>query len=255
MKLYHINPETGRVNICKAQFPMGNCRFGSDKPHFTDRQDAVKFIEKTLEEENGLLNSLTKNSTNVNELDNKQESFTADELKGRLQLISEEALEQLILEDLKRSFSKSEAEEKLRNKEPFYVHYNRSQEITLDPEDYETQETFMKGACGVLAYEIHRATGWDIVSFNDRETSYWQGHIAIRTPSGGYLDIEGESHSEYGQFFNNRLYEQKTITVKELNKLLTHSEQPLTRNLGMLERYAASQIAFNLLESEGYVKD
>lgn len=255
MKLYHINPETGRVNICKAQFPMGNCRFGSDKPHFTEKQDAVKFVEKTLEKEEGLFNQLTKNSTNVNELDNKQESFTADELKERLQLISEEALEQLIFEELKKASSKSEAEEKLRNKEPFYVHYNRIQEITLDPEDYETQETFMKGACGVLAYEVHRATGWDIVSFNDRETSFWQGHIAIRTPSGGYLDVEGESHSEYGQFFNKRLYEQKTITVEELNKLLTHSEKPLTRNLGMLERYAASQIAFNLLKSEGYVKD
>lgn len=124
MKLYHINPETGRVNICKAQFPMGNCRFGSDKPHFTEKHDAVKFVEKTLEKEEGLFSTLSKESKSElhNNKNNQQASFTAEEVKNRLQLLPQEALDHLILEQWKKAFSKKEAEEKLKNKEPFYVY-------------------------------------------------------------------------------------------------------------------------------------
>lgn len=255
MKFYHMNPETGRVNICQAQFPTGNCRFGSDKPHFTEKHDAEKFVEKTLEKEEGMFSTLSKESKNElhNNENNQQASFTAEEVKDRLQLLPQEALDHLILEQWKKAFSKKEAEEKLKSKEPFYVYYNRNQEMTLDPDDYETQSTFMRGACSVLAYELHRATGWDIVLFSDKDTSYWSGHVVVRTPSGGYLDIEGESDSEYGQFFNKNIYEQKTVSVEELNELMIQEKKPLTKNLGMLERFAASQIAYNLLESEGYI--
>lgn len=257
MKLYHVNPETRRVNICKAVFPSGKCRFGSDKPHFVEREEALKHVEQILEQEEGLFNNLTKKNTdeNVEYQSNTQESFTSEELKTRLQLLPQEALDHLILEQFKKAFSKKEAEEKLLNKEPFYVYYNRNQEITLDPEDYETQSTFMKGACSVLAYELHRATGWDIVLFSDKRSSYWEGHVALKTPSGGYLDIEGESHSGYGEFFKKGIYEEKTVNVDELNHIITQKNLPLTNGLGMLERYAASQIAYNLLESEGYIKD
>lgn len=257
MKLYHVNPETRRVNICKAVFPSGKCRFGSDKPHFADREEALKHVEKTLEQEEGLFNNLTKkkDEQNIEKADNKQTSFTSEELKTRLQLIPQEALDQLILEQHKKAFSKKEAEEKLRNKEPFYVYYNRNQDITLDPEDYDTQSTFMKGACSVLAHELHRATGWDIVLFSSKKSSFWEGHVALKTPSGGYLDIEGETSSRYGEFFNENIYEEKIIDVNELNNTMTHKNEPLTSHLGILERYAASQIAYNLLESEGYIKD
>lgn len=255
MKLYHINPETGRVNICKAQFPMGNCRFGSDKPHFTEKHDAVKFVEKTLEKEEGLFSTLSKESKSElhNNKNNQQASFTAEEVKNRLQLLPQEALDHLILEQWKKAFSKKEAEEKLKNKEPFYVYYNRNQEMTLDPDDYETQSTFMRGACSVLAYELHRATGWDIVLFSSKRSSYWEGHVALKTPSGGYLDIEGEGHNGYGEFFNKNIYEERIVNVDELNKTITQKDLPLTNNLGMLERYAASQVAYNLLESLGYI--
>lgn len=231
MKLYHFNPETKRVNICKAQFPTGNCRFGTDQPHFENREEAQQFVEKVLEDENGLFNIFSKKNGKGDDENNEKDQqtiFTKDELKQRLQLLSEDGLNSLILEQLKNGHSKAEAEEKLKNKEPFYVYYNRNQEITLDPEDYETQNTFMKGACSVLAHELHRATGWNIVVFSDKREKYWSGHVVVETPSGNHLDIEGEGSPDGYSFdyFNRNHYEKRTVNVEELNELMTVEFSP-----------------------------
>jgi hypothetical protein len=41
---YHINPETGRANICRAQ--PGNCKYGPDAPHFDDKETAREFFKE-----------------------------------------------------------------------------------------------------------------------------------------------------------------------------------------------------------------
>lgn len=44
---YHINPETGRANICRAEY---NCKFGNVK-HYDSKEEAVKGAELQLEAE------------------------------------------------------------------------------------------------------------------------------------------------------------------------------------------------------------
>lgn len=49
---YHINPETGRANICRAE--LRDCPLkredGSPAPHFDNKADLKKYVEKTNEE-------------------------------------------------------------------------------------------------------------------------------------------------------------------------------------------------------------
>lgn len=48
-KRYHINPETGNANLCKAQY---SCKFGdADNRHFDDKDAAQKFFEHIAEAE------------------------------------------------------------------------------------------------------------------------------------------------------------------------------------------------------------
>lgn len=44
---YHINPETGRANICRAEY---NCKFGNVK-HYDSKEGALKGVELQLEAE------------------------------------------------------------------------------------------------------------------------------------------------------------------------------------------------------------
>lgn len=45
--MYHINPETGRVNICRADPIKGRCPFGSAEEHFQDKEEARKHYENS----------------------------------------------------------------------------------------------------------------------------------------------------------------------------------------------------------------
>lgn len=45
--MYHINPKTGRVNICRADPAKGKCPFGSAQEHFEDKTEARKHYEKS----------------------------------------------------------------------------------------------------------------------------------------------------------------------------------------------------------------
>lgn len=48
-------------------------------------------------------------------------------------------------------------------------------------------ETYTEGDCWMLAYAIHRQTGWPIYSIAGGE------HFVVRTPDRLYLDVEGIS--------------------------------------------------------------
>lgn len=72
MTKYHINPETERVNICRAQ---NKCQFtqenGEEAPHFDNKEDAKKFIEKSNAKKYSSINSLKKPSKTKQELNTK----------------------------------------------------------------------------------------------------------------------------------------------------------------------------------------
>lgn len=48
MPRYHYNAETGRANICKAE---KQCPLGDNTPHFDNKEDAKKHVEKTAKEQ------------------------------------------------------------------------------------------------------------------------------------------------------------------------------------------------------------
>lgn len=263
MKLYHLNPETGRVGVCSAT--KGKCKFGSDNPHFVDKETAQKFNEKEMEKQNGLFKKLNKNSENSS-TDDKDSTgslknpFTSDYISQRLQLLPKEGLDHLIKERYKNTMTKKEVEQAIENDEPFYVDFGISdQQMNLDPEDYETQKTFMQGSCSVLAYELSKATDWQIVSFTDKKAEkngYWQGHISLKTPEGEYLDVEGCHSPGSGEYSNTDYYREDDISREELVKIVKNDKaESLTNDFDLLEKYATSQLAYNLLESEGYIKN
>lgn len=74
-KRYHISKDTGLPNICRANTP-NSCRaqsaFGEkDIPHFEDKNDAQKYIEKQLSKKHNVFSSnrkkLDKHKQNLNE--------------------------------------------------------------------------------------------------------------------------------------------------------------------------------------------
>lgn len=72
MTKYHINPETERVNICRAQ---NKCQFtqenGEEAPHFDSKEDAKKFIEKSNAKKYNSMTTLKKTSKTKQELNTK----------------------------------------------------------------------------------------------------------------------------------------------------------------------------------------
>lgn len=62
MAKYHINPETGRANICRAQ--DGNCPLRTEDnkqlPHFNSKEESRDYIEKTEAKMNKTLSSVSR---------------------------------------------------------------------------------------------------------------------------------------------------------------------------------------------------
>lgn len=53
-------------------------------------------------------------------------------------------------------------------------------------------EAFTKGDCWTLAGAIHNKTGWNIVTMSDGDDPQGWSHVAVWTPAGTVLDIQGE---------------------------------------------------------------
>lgn len=58
MSLYHVNPETGNPNICRAQ--NGNCPFGTVSEHFESKAEARADYERRMNDANVTLKSVQK---------------------------------------------------------------------------------------------------------------------------------------------------------------------------------------------------
>jgi hypothetical protein len=63
----------------------------------------------------------------------------------------------------------------------------RARDLLRDP---EVVDLFLEGQCYALALALNERTGWPLVLLTDND--YWTGppfHVAVRHPSGGYVDI------------------------------------------------------------------
>lgn len=60
MTRYHVNPETGRPNICRAKIRCDFAVDGQEPPHFESKADAKVYAEKILKEEHGATATLSK---------------------------------------------------------------------------------------------------------------------------------------------------------------------------------------------------
>lgn len=69
MTKYHISPESGRPNICRAE--KQNCPLKTDDgkpaPHFTDKAEAKAYVEGKLTEEHGETASISKKQSHDNQ--------------------------------------------------------------------------------------------------------------------------------------------------------------------------------------------
>lgn len=78
MAKYHINPETGRVNICTAT--VQECRYGSADDHYTSKEAARKASEDKLTEDLGVFAQMPAKTTGHQDA-NDREPQLADVLK------------------------------------------------------------------------------------------------------------------------------------------------------------------------------
>lgn len=242
--LYHLNPDTERIGRCRAE--KGRCPFGSESPHFTTREETQAYYENELEAEYGLFG------------EEGELSLDRAAVARRLNLLPAEALDQLVLERWRRGgYTPREADRMMAKDEPFYVYYTTNQEITLSSESPETQRTFMKGACGVFAAQVHRATGWPLAVYSSDEVpGFWQGHVTVKLPDGRFLDVMGTTEDPTREFGPAA----KSWTIAEAKDLRELHEQTANsgaksfeerEQLPLLERFAVAKIAYDVLDGEG----
>lgn len=252
--LYHLNPETERIGVCRAEQGQGNqrrCPFGSENPHFGSKADAQSYYENALESEYGLFG----------EGSDGQLSLSREAVARRLNLLPEEALKGLVEERWRRGgWTAKETEQQLAKGEPFYVHYSGNQEITLELDAESTQQTFTKGACSVMAYELNRATGWPVAIFTDASVEgYWQGHVAVRTPDGSYLDATGLTDQPLAPYggATKSWTEEETDTEGLIERMGKRTDDGQTEfsKLPLLERFAVAKLTYDLLDREGLLTD
>lgn len=249
---YHVNPETGRPNICRAT--IQDCRFGSKSEHFESKQDAMTFTEKMLTEELGAVKTLKKNlKTSENNSDKPEIS-----LEEKLGLLPTEKLHSLVKQRLRLAMTPRELERFL-DKEGGYgsasfdARYTGNQEMSLDYNHYVVQKTFTKGACAILASEINRVTGLPLVVFTrDKENSTsWNGHAAIKLPNGEYFDIHGPSDRRWllSEFAGSDSWTEEELSAEEFNKLVgVKKNKTATNDLEPLEKAALAKVCFDLIK-------
>lgn len=250
---YHINPETGRPNICRAS--IRECRYGASSDHFETKHDAQQHAEKQMSEAFGNVSTLKK----VSEVSSSAaEVKSLDQIKKELGVLPEDEMRSLIRDRVMHSISSRELDRLDDDKDryssvTFHGSYRRLGPMSLDYRDPDTVQTFMKGACGFIAFEINRATSLPIVTFNRNadSDSGWSGHAVVKLPNGQYFDITGTSSRDLviSEFEGSRTWKETEVTPLEFKKMFgfTGRKSPNER-LDTLEKAALAQICFDLIK-------
>lgn len=252
--LYHLNPETERIGVCRAEKSNAHrhrgCPFGSERPHFGTKEEAQSYYENELETEYGLFG----------EGSSGQLSLKRDAVRKRLNLLSDETLNSLIVDRWRHGgWTPRDTEQQMANDEPFYVNYTNNQEITLDLDHPRTQATFTKGACSILAAEVHRVTGWPMTVFTAEDAgSSWTGHVAVKLPDGRYLDATGiteEPLRPYGATMKNSSSQDINSEAELIELVSSKDKRTANSGLPLLERFALAKLTYDLLDSEDLLED
>lgn len=248
---YHINPETGRPNICRAS--IRDCRFGSSSQHFETKQAAAAFSEKALTEEHGIVATLKK-VPEVSQISSKKEMASIEKELG---VLPKEKLHTLVKQRLRLALTPRELEKHLNNEggyesASFYARYTGNQEMSLDYNHYVVGKTFTKGACTILASELNRVTGFPLVVFTrEKQTSTsWSGHAAIKLPNGQYFDIHGPSDRTWllSEYAGSHLWTEEELSPEEFKKLIgVKKGQEATFMLEPLEKAALAKVCLDLI--------
>lgn len=247
--LYHLNPTTERIGICRAT-PKGHCPFSAVSPHFTTKEEAQAYYENKLEAEYGIFGKT-----------DGELSLNREIVARRLNLLPEEALNELIHQRWRRGgYTPREADQMLKDDEPFYVYYTANQEITMDAQSSATQRTFMRGACALFGEELQRATGYPLVVFSSDELpGLWQGHVALKLPDGNYLDVSGLSDDPLWDFPAGSSWRvSEARNAEELREQTANRDsrgKSDSRTFPLLERFALAQLVYDTLDGEGLLTD
>lgn len=246
---YHINPDTGRPNLCRAS--IRECRYGTTD-HFDTKQDAQRYSETRLTEEFGSVSTLKKVS------ENSTQPKTVEELKKELGVLPETKLYPLIKKRLKLSMTTKEIDKLLEKSGgydtvSFYAYYTTNQDVSLDYNHHDTVKTFTKGACAMLASELNRVTNLPLVVFSAEtdKSSSWSGHVAVKLPNGEYLDIMGPSSRGeiLNEFPGGKSWSEEEMNREDFNELMgVDKGTKATDKLESLEKAVLAKICLDLIK-------
>lgn len=246
---YHINPDTGRPNLCRAS--IRECRYGSTE-HFDSKQEAQTHSENQLTKEFGSVSTLTKDSENFTK------SRSLESIAKELGVLPEAKLHPLIKKRLKLSMTTKEIDKLLEksggyDKVSFYAYYTTNQDVSLDYNHHDTVKTFTKGACAMLASELNRVTNLPLVVFSAEtdKNSSWSGHVAVKLPNGDYLDIMGPSSRGeiLNEFPGGKSWSEKEMNREDFNEVMgVDKGTEATNNLEPLEKAVLAKICLDLIK-------
>lgn len=248
---YHINPETGRPNICNAT--VRECRYGSNSEHFDTKHDAQKHIEGQLNKEFGSVSTLKRVS------ENSTRPKSIETIAEELGVLPEAKLHPLIKKRLRLSMTPKEIDKLLEksggyDSVSFYAHYTGNQDVSLDYEHHDTVKTFTKGACAMLASELNRVTNLPLVVFTpeDSQPSNWTGHAVVKLPNGEYFDITGPS-SRNGILSpfsgNTSSWSEDEVSQEEFKEIMAVEKgKETTDSLDPLEKAVLAKICLDLIK-------
>ena len=239
---YHINPETNRPNICKAQ-SVDSCPLRENSPHFTDKNDAKEYVEDKLSKSTSLYASKNKKTSVSNE-----SSVNNDYAEKLFSLVDYEKEKPVTKKGLKALISR--ANNQIEKRKNFYTEDtfdedtslyiqigSQGNEACLNIKDHKTIDFFKKGACIALAYKIAEKTDAPIAVFANADSTenFWQGHAAVKIGEDKYLDIEGFSSrqgikNEYGAV---DYYE---VSLGEDNRLLNNAKEALEEDTDFVDK-------------------
>lgn len=92
MPKYHVNPETGRVNICRAKIRCDFTIDNTEPPHFYKKEEAQKSAENMLEQKYNTLSKIDKTReegkvhlADLLDKDHLDKNFTEDNYRQGIQ--------------------------------------------------------------------------------------------------------------------------------------------------------------------------
>lgn len=252
MAPYHIG-KNGEPRVCNAKI---KCRLGDESAHWNSKEEALKAV---------LAQAIETHGQSLPQPKRKRQPKTLAEARSFLGVPTEEKMERLILKQLRKQYTRKEIETMMEaglDHVEYYVYFAGNREVTLDKDSRASQRTFTYGACGYLAYNLHRTTGLQLALFTEtdgkgQEVEHWRGHAAVKLPNGEFLDIHGRSprSSVLNHFGLNHTWAYSEPYLPTFLNRMKVSEDSILGDLGELEKATLAKFTLDILEEEGLLSD